>query len=55
MAKDKVGPFGVVMSRNEALSSVREKANKCVTFRGPAMVKKSFITFPLRTFKLAAV
>ena len=55
MANERVGPFGVVINRNEALSSVREKANRCVTLSGPAMVRKSFITFPLRTFKFAAV
>ena len=54
-AKDKVGPFGVVIRRNEAESSVREKVSKWVTLSGPAIVKKSFITFPFRTFKFDAV
>ena len=52
---DIVGPFGVVINLKLTDSFVFENVSKWVTFNGPAIVKKSFITFPFRTLKFDAL
>ena len=50
-----VGPFGTVISRIPTVSRVFEKVTKCLTFIGPAIVRKSLRTLAFFTFKFDAV